>query len=93
MSQGDGNTAVKTKARIKRETKEIRAKENQRGSKVSHLTVEVLFILSNQCQRNQVDYYTVFESHRKSLIQHCERSELHFQFESKMPKIINFARF
>ena len=75
MSQGDGNTAVKTKARIKRETKEIRAKENQRGSKVSHLTVEVLFILSNQCQRNQVDYYTVFESHRKSLIQHCERSE------------------
>ena len=53
MSQGDGNTAVKTKARIKRETKEIRAKENQRGSKVSHLTVEVLFILSNQCQGNQ----------------------------------------
>ncbi len=25
--------------------------------------------------------YTVFENHRKSLIQHCERSELHFHFE------------
>ena len=25
--------------------------------------------------------YTVFENHRKSLIQHCEQSELHFNFE------------
>ena len=24
---------------------------------------------------------TVFENHRKSLIQHCERSELHLHFE------------
>ena len=89
MSQGDGNTAVKTKARIKRETKEIRAKENQRGSKVSHLTVEVLFILSNQCQRNEVDNYTVFENHRKSLlIQHCEQR---LQFELKMPKNRHFC--
>ena len=26
-------------------------------------------------------FYTVFEKHRKSLIQHCERSELRLQFE------------
>ena len=28
----------------------------------------------------QSEYYTVFENHRKSLIQHCERSELRLQF-------------
>ena len=36
--------------------------------------------------------YTVFENHRKGLIQHCERSELHLHFEwtkssLKIPKI------
>ena len=40
---------------------------------------------------------TVFENHRKSLIQHCERSELRLHFEwtkvnSKMPKIGPFWR-
>ena len=39
---------------------------------------------------------TVFENCPKSLIQNCERSELHFHFEwtkvhLKMPKIVNFA--
>ena len=28
-----------------------------------------------------VGEYTVFENHRKSLIQHCERSELHLPLE------------
>ena len=39
---------------------------------------------------------TVFENHRKSLIQHCERSELRLHFEwtkssLKMPKMVNLA--
>ena len=29
----------------------------------------------------QNHYCTVFENHRKSLIQHCERSELRLHFE------------
>ena len=39
-------------------------------------------------------YHTVFENHRKGLIQHCERSELRLHFERtkvnlKMPKMLN----
>ena len=39
--------------------------------------------------------HTVFENHRKSLIQHCERSELRLHFEwtkswLEMPKIVHF---
>ena len=39
---------------------------------------------------------TMFENHRKSLIQHCERSELRLHFlvdksSLKMPKILNFG--
>ena len=40
---------------------------------------------------------TVFENHRKSLIQHCERSELGLRFEwqnsLKMTKIVSFGEF
>ena len=37
--------------------------------------------LSNS-KRNKVSFFfTVFENHRKSLIQHCERSELRLHFE------------
>ena len=47
-----------------------------------------------QLEANKV---TVFENHRKSRIQHCERSEqrLHFEWKSssKMPKIVNLASF
>ena len=42
--------------------------------------------------------FTVFENHRKSLIQHCERSELRLHFEwikvyLKMPKMVHFGGF
>ena len=30
---------------------------------------------------SQIQRCTVFENHRKSIIQHCERSELHLHFE------------
>ena len=33
--------------------------------------------------------YTVFENHRKSRIQNCERSELRFHFESRQKFIKN----
>ena len=33
----------------------------------------------------------VFENHRKSLIQHCERSELRLHL--KMPKMVHFGEF
>ena len=36
-------------------------------------------------------FYTVFEKHRKSLIQHCERSELRLQFEGTKTLIWIFA--
>ena len=37
---------------------------------------------------------TVFENHRKSLIHHCERSELRLHFEFiKMLKMVNLASF
>ena len=42
---------------------------------------------------------TVFENHRKSLIHHCERSELRLHFEwtkvhfLKRPKMVNFGEF
>ena len=40
------------------------------------------------------DHYTVFENHRKSLIQHCEGSELRVHFEwTKMPKMVQFGEF
>ena len=29
----------------------------------------------------EISFFTVFENHRKSLIQHCERSELCLHFE------------
>ena len=38
-------------------------------------------------------HITVFENHRKSLIQHCERSELRLQKFSKNAKKVNFASF
>ena len=34
-------------------------------------------------------YCTVFENHRKSLIQHCERSELRLHFEWTKVKLKN----
>ena len=34
-----------------------------------------------------VDLFTVFENHRKSLIQHCERSELSLHFEWTIAKL------
>ena len=40
--------------------------------------------------------YTVFENHRKSLIQQCERSELRLHFEwtkLKLPKMVHFGEF
>ena len=37
---------------------------------------------SIEIQESEVHgHYTVFENHRKSLIQHCERSELRLHFE------------
>ena len=38
---------------------------------------------------------TMFENHRKSLIEHYERSELrlHFDWTKKMPKMVNLAIF
>ena len=36
---------------------------------------------------------TVFENHRKSLVEHGERSELCLHFELKMPKMVNLASF
>ena len=41
-----------------------------------------------------VSYFTVFENHRKSLIQHCERSELRLHLDKsffKMPKMVHFG--
>ena len=35
----------------------------------------------NTTDRQTRSIFTVFENHRKSLIQHCERSELHLHFE------------
>ena len=32
-------------------------------------------------QQGMITLITVFENHRKSLIQHCERSELRLHFE------------
>ena len=32
-------------------------------------------------KEGDISINTVFENHRKSLIQHCERSELHLHFE------------
>ena len=39
--------------------------------------------------------FTVLENHRKSLIQHCEPSELHLQFESTKvnQKLVRFGKF
>ena len=47
--------------------------------------------------RNKI-VLTVFENYRKSLIQHCERSELRLHFESpksslKCQKLVNFETF
>ena len=44
------------------------------------------------------DLATVFENHRKSLIQHCERSELRLRFEwtkvdQKFQKMVNLSNF
>ena len=37
---------------------------------------------------------TMFKNQIKSLIQHCERSELHLHFQfMKMPNIVNFDDF
>ena len=36
----------------------------------------------------------MFENNRKSIIQHCERSELRLHFEwTKTPKMVNFGEF
>ena len=37
-------------------------------------------------------YITVFENHRKSLIQHCERSELRLH-DKKWQKVIHYGEF
>ena len=42
--------------------------------------------------RNKI-VLTVFENYRKSVIQHCERSELLLQSILKMPKMVNFDEF
>ena len=50
-------------------------------------------------RENMVSYFlTVFENHRKSIIQHCERSELRLHFEwtkvnQKFQKIVNLSNF
>ena len=39
--------------------------------------------------------FTVLENHRKSLIQHCQRSELHLQFEwtkKSIQKLVHFGK-
>ena len=46
--------------------------------------------------RNRQTLCTVFENHRKSLIQHCERSELTFSVDKsslKMPKMVQLGDF
>ena len=50
-------------------------------------------------RENMVSYFlTVFENHRKSIIQHCERSELRLPFEwtkvnQKCQKLFSLAIF
>ena len=53
---------------------------------------------SYQVTSGTTEGHTVFEIHRKCLIQHCERSELRLLFwldksSSKMPKVVNFGEF
>ena len=44
--------------------------------------------------KNSLDSNTLFENHRKSLIQHCERSELLLHFEwTKVNKKCHFGEF
>ena len=47
---------------------------------------------------HEAELCTVFENHRKSLTQHCERSELRLHFKwtkvhLKMAKMVNFGKF
>ena len=39
------------------------------------------YIVQNDKNQGKFEVGTVFENHRKSLIQHCERSELRLHFE------------
>ena len=53
-------------------------------------------LMAEFCGR--IIFITVFENHRKSLIQHCERSELRLHFwvaksSLKMPKMVHLASF
>ena len=51
-------------------------------------------ITSDEWQAKLKGKGTVFENHRKSLIQHCERSELRLHFELlKISKIVHFGEF
>ena len=55
-----------------------------RHGRISHL---------KSIKKQNIINCTVFENHRKSLIQHCERSELSLQFEwTKMPTILPLWR-
>ena len=52
---------------------------------VWHLLEENGYLISDNLESSGTSIYiypgTVFENHRKSLIQHCERSELRLHFE------------
>ena len=44
-------------------------------------------------RENMVSYFlTVFENHRKSIIQHCERSELRLHFEGFIENLNSVTR-
>ena len=58
----------------------------------------IVFLISSSCFKMYKILITVFKNPRKSLIQHCERSELHLHFvlnktSLKMPKSSHLASF
>ena len=48
------------------------------------------WIKAKTINKNNLDICTVFENHRKSLIQHCERSKLRLHFSGQ--KLIKNAK-
>ena len=75
-------TYLKVKSIVTRETWERKTIEAIRSRKLFYA-----FLLSQPCTKRSIfppiitQCITVFENHRKSLIQHCERSELRLHFE------------
>ena len=75
-------TYLKVKSIVTRETWERKTIEAIRSRKLFYA-----FLLSEPCTKRSIfppiitQCITVFENHRKSLIQHCERSELRLHFE------------